>query len=95
VVVELLMLEHRVDWHHYGTTLPGSVLGDEELRVVLGVDGDPIALLHAVVGQQRREAVGEVVELPVGDLLVKIPDGVAVGDVSRRFLEEIRHALLR
>ena len=69
-------------------------MGDEELWIILSVDGDPVTLLHAPRGEQRREAVGAVVQLSLGDRPVEVPEGVAFGDAFRRLLEEVCHATL-
>jgi hypothetical protein len=93
VVVQLAGLEHRVEGDDHRAALPRAVLREEELGVVLGVDGDAVAFFDAAGGQQGAEAVGEVVQLAEGDGGVEVPDRILLRRPARGRLEEVHHAL--
>jgi hypothetical protein len=59
VVLDLLLLEHGVEWNHDATQLPARQRGQHELRDVLGHDGHPVAPFHPPLGEADGQSTGE------------------------------------
>ena len=68
VVSDLGGPEQDVQRHHRGTGLEDPEVGDQELRDVGQLQRDPVAGTDPGRGQVRREPIGGLVELAVGQL---------------------------
>ena len=72
---DLAPLQQHVHRHHDATGAEDAVVGDRELEDVGQHHPDAVALLQALLVQQRRQAGAAVVEFGVGQLQGAEPDG--------------------
>ena len=87
--LELTRLVHGVDRHHGPARLPRGHHGQHELRDVLEVHGEPVALPEAVGHQRGGEGVGGPVDLGGGEAVVEVLQEHVVGPAGHRGAEHV------
>lgn len=68
----------EVDVHQDGARLHDAQHRDHDLDAVAAVQADLVVLLHALIDQVVREAVGLILQLGVGQLLIAADNGDTV-----------------
>ncbi len=88
VVLEFLGAVHRIDGHHHRIGAQDRVVADDELRAVLHVQQDPVALGHAGLALQPAGQRGRLrLELAEGNGLAEVADRGLVGIAARRHFQ--------
>ena len=77
-VPQLALDVAEVDVHQDGARLHDAEHRDDDLDAVAAVQADLVVLLHALVDEVVREAVGLLLQLGVGELFVAADQGDAV-----------------
>ena len=77
-VLQLALDVAEVDVDQDGARLDDAEHRDDDLDAVAAVQSDLVVLLHALVDQVVREAVGLLLQLGVGQLLVAADQGDTV-----------------
>jgi len=89
---ELSRLGGRMDRAEHGSRLEGREDADHRLPAVFHEDGHSIAAAHSAALERSGEAIGQLVELPIGQARVCDHQGDLVAKVPRARSEELLYA---
>ncbi|MNT26044.1 hypothetical protein D3C72_1615960 [compost metagenome] len=95
VVRQLIGRVHGVDGHHHCIGAQNGIVRQHQLRAVLHQQDHAVAPLHTLRMQVRRQPLGDLLHLPVGDDLLEEHQGRVIGVAPRVDRQVVPYRSLR